>query len=52
MPRYKVGYDVYDIPEESVEEFLLDFPEAVLEEEVEENIQIDTFDSEEYYIPR
>ena len=48
MPRYKVGYDVYDIPEESVEEFLLDFPEAVLEEEVEENIQIDTFDSEEY----
>ena len=47
MPRYKVGYDIYDIPEESVEEFLLDFPEAVLEE-VEENVEINTFDSEEY----
>jgi len=38
MPNYKVGSDIYEIPDELVEGFLNDYPDAVL---VEEDIEIE-----------
>ena len=33
MPKYKVGNDIYDIPDELVEGFLKDYPDAVVVEQ-------------------
>ena len=33
MPKYKVNEDIYDLPENEVEEFLQQFPDAVIVEE-------------------
>jgi len=30
MPRYKVGDDIYNLPDDKIEEFLIKFPDAVL----------------------
>ena len=37
MTRYKVGEDTYTIPSDKVEEFLIEFPDAVLLEDTEES---------------
>ena len=37
MTRYKVGEDTYTIPSDKVEEFLIEFPDAILLEDTEES---------------